>query len=788
MTNAKIQKEIIEKALNASTFAEAKAVADLLVANGAQYERPVGDRYNNFGLLAPSGSSYEYKALELVTNSQDAVLEKFAHMSLGDLDKVPYQSPAESAQDLLGELNYQQQADLVTVSIRESDPPTRSSKRVTIVNRDFGCGMEPAAVPGTIFALGSSHKTSRIWQQGAFGVGGASTYRNARAVVLVTRRAPEMGPAEDRTTVAVVLWEAQGKGQSAYYQVTTEWPADRDALPWSAPASVYPEFAGGTHIALISYGVEGFHRARSGDERSFDTVLNTRLFEPVIPVRFTNAITRERKEYLRGLGRRLADNPSKERFTDDDKMLYSHDGNTYHLPVTYFVFPKGKDASGKELPGARRKFVAKNHALVFTSNGQVHHHWTPDQFKVRTDLVKLADRILVVVETDDLPIELRTALFTPDRSQMLASEAAIQLEDQVADFLDNWNGLTEINSKIVREAIAAASGGASGLGVSRKIAQALKVSGFGMSGGGNAGGGGGQGNGGPRPRKQVETYADPTTIEGPDKVIVEEGRVRYLQYLINAHDDFLDTGRGQLTFQTDHPDINPDENIVIGRLRDGYVRVQLQVPEGATEGQFKLDAQLDWQKASGGIGPTMGYTTTVEVVDEIGKGGAGGGNKGGKGGSGGPQVAVIWKTPEEYGEGLNNAIPGVVDEIKAADLAANPEYAELAQLGETKVPTIVLNSTYSSLKGYLSARAKKLTEQGAKDAADRYAVGTGLGLLFLHEERKKIAKAGGTPPSEDYVAAEKHEPPQFEWTPEIAGRRVLLGGCLHVQDASVVYA
>ncbi|MGX7697298.1 hypothetical protein [Gordonia polyisoprenivorans] len=32
------------------------------------------------------------------------------------------------------------------------------------------------------------------------------------------------------------------------------------------------------------------------------------------------------------------------------------------------------------------------------------------------------------------------------------------------------------------------------------------------------------------------------------------------------------------------------------------------------------------------------------------------------------------------------------------------------------------------------------------------------------------------------------EPPQFEWTPEIAGRRVLLEGCLHVQDASVVYA
>ena len=32
------------------------------------------------------------------------------------------------------------------------------------------------------------------------------------------------------------------------------------------------------------------------------------------------------------------------------------------------------------------------------------------------------------------------------------------------------------------------------------------------------------------------------------------------------------------------------------------------------------------------------------------------------------------------------------------------------------------------------------------------------------------------------------ELPQFEWTPEIAGRRVLLEGCLDVSDSSVVYA
>ena len=73
----------------------------------------------------------------------------------------------------------------------------------------------------------------------------------------------------------------------------------------------------------MSYGVEGFHRARSGDERSFDMVLNTRLLTPIMPVRFTNEITRGKNEYLRGLSRRLADNPSPDRLEDDEEMLYT---------------------------------------------------------------------------------------------------------------------------------------------------------------------------------------------------------------------------------------------------------------------------------------------------------------------------------------------------------------------------------------------------------------------------------------------------------------------------------
>jgi hypothetical protein len=76
--------------------------------------------------------------------------------------------------------------------------------------------------------------------------------RNADAIILVTRRAPKLNSSEDRITVAVVMWEAHGKGQTAYYLTTTPWQEPGDtAEPWSAPASELPGEPGGTADAVV---------------------------------------------------------------------------------------------------------------------------------------------------------------------------------------------------------------------------------------------------------------------------------------------------------------------------------------------------------------------------------------------------------------------------------------------------------------------------------------------------------------------------------------------------------
>ena len=101
--------------------------------------------------------------------------------------------------------------------------------------------------------------------------------------------------------------------------------------------------------------------------------------------------------------------------------------------------------------GQKKNFVADGHAVMFTSNGQVHHHWSQVDFRERTKLRQLSDHLLVVVETDPLPIQAGTDFFTADRSGVRASEEALRLESELAGFLDGWDELTDLNAQLIRE-------------------------------------------------------------------------------------------------------------------------------------------------------------------------------------------------------------------------------------------------------------------------------------------------------------------------------------------------
>ena len=154
-------------------------------------------------------------------------------------------------------------------------------------------------------------------------------------------------------------------------------------------------------------------------------------------MRFRNHLIRDdHARVRRGLARRFEDNPRSDRREQTANMPFRVAGETYELPVSFYFF----DATQRSTPSAetvgdKKNFIANGHTLMFTSNGQAHHHWTPLDFRDRTKLNKVADHVLVVVETDPLPIAVRTDFFTADRAGMRASEETLRLESSVAEFL-----------------------------------------------------------------------------------------------------------------------------------------------------------------------------------------------------------------------------------------------------------------------------------------------------------------------------------------------------------------
>src|ERR1035437_3372 len=215
-------KKIVELALAARTAEQAQGVQGLIAAAiGATYKRPVGDKGNNRGILTASGTSYDHKSLEVVTNMQDAVIERLAIERFGSIKAVPFSTPHEAATALMRDMSKREQAELATITIDRAGPGAEK-KCVTLVMRDLGCGIGVSDVPRTIFQLGTGHKDGIDWLQGTFGLGGATTYGNADAVVLVTRRLPEflVDGEEDRITVTVVQWERVYTTMNAFYLVT----------------------------------------------------------------------------------------------------------------------------------------------------------------------------------------------------------------------------------------------------------------------------------------------------------------------------------------------------------------------------------------------------------------------------------------------------------------------------------------------------------------------------------------------------------------------------------------
>lgn len=424
-------------------------------------------------------------------------------------------------------------------------------------------------------------------------------------------------------------------------------------------------------------------------------------------------------------------------------MQFRIGGSTYQLPVMFYFFTRARSlGDGKaDTTGQKKNFVADGHAVMFTSNGQTHHHWSPPEFRERTKLRQLSEHLLVVVDTDPLPIQVRTDFFTADRSGVRASEEALRLESELAGFLDGWDELTELNAEMIRNALMGGSNDRPTFQISKQISRAFaaRLQGFQFHGNGR--------NGTSQPPREREPpprelHADPTTLKGPEHANVLPGKSKAFRFTLDATDDFFSGGRGALTVKCSHPDIDA-EDIAVGPLHQGRVRVLLAVPAEVELGDYTLTAGVnDWLTSTGGVGPDLEWTTRISVVDELPEPTPPEPSAKSKARtSEGPQVALLWRRGEQID--LLPKQPGKVEQMPAKALAdANGDYKELGALGETPVLTILLNEDYSPLKKYLQRRQADQSKIGSGHAHNRYAIDVGVALLVLHHEAEQRLKRG----------------------------------------------
>jgi hypothetical protein len=307
----------------------------------------------------------------------------------------------------------------------------------------------------------------------------------------------------------------------------------------------------------------------------------------------------------------------------------------------------------------------------------------------------------------------------------------------------------------VRKALEDRSDGRSTMKIAEKIKNQIAFkNGFTLRGEG-------EGDGDKKRKKwaRADLWPDPTTLEGPNKVVATPGKPKFIYFHLNAEDEFFNSGRGKLEVSCDHPRVGDPELVPGGELHRGLVPVSLLVPEDVEPGKATITASVtNWQKAAGGIGDDLQWVTQLEIIDPGAQKESD--NKPPKRKTGGPTkgplVAVLWRGIKDFPDTWDGGVPGHVEEVEAQVLAEKiDEYKELASEGSRLVTTIYLSEDYTALKKYEAWRARTVGTRGLDEARDRYAVAYGVGALVLREQEQKRIKAGKPEPDAEEVRAER---------------------------------
>jgi hypothetical protein len=427
--------------LEARSLKDARRAAGALTGLGYVWA-PLGGKEGNFGLVN-IGSDPGFAFVERITNALDALIDHAAAGApaamVAELD-----SPRAAVTALFGipegrivHATPERQAEIaqaVRVTIGDGSLVARPKLEV----RDDGTGIHPDAMPATILNLAGSNKISKPYLAGAYGQGGSTTFAFSPDGTLVAS-------ATDDSAVGVTFVRYREldarKNKNGRYEYLTRagdtgvGRIERDRV----------EFARGTLVRHLDYDLGSYGDDARLAERSLLALVQTALFDPVLPFTIVEARARFSSDFTR---------PPALIYTGRFARLQQAASGAveYAQSVTIPIEPVGAN----NVATAHYWVLAApdallhpdpRHPIVMTNFGQTHG---VEDRRVIVDALRLPflkNDLVVQIELDGLSPAVKRELLSTTRDRLKRGSRYTALIDAIIEALGDDEQLHAANTR-----------------------------------------------------------------------------------------------------------------------------------------------------------------------------------------------------------------------------------------------------------------------------------------------------------------------------------------------------
>jgi len=414
--------------------------------------RPYGDISNNRGVVSNQQSSPVAALVEKLVNSVDALLTSECRRK--KIDPASPQAPSTmqaAVEDLFrvksGRIHTLDAHARTSIAERIQLIASGSKSEPNYLIIDDGEGQNPSDFPNTFLSLLRENKTNIPFVQGKFNMGGTGvlqfTGKNSFQLI-ISRRQQDLSDADIEWGFTIIRRIAPAPGQpySLYVYLAPEGNIlsfNSEYLmiyPGKYPLTYSESMVAGTCIKLWNYKLPG--RLKTIATLDLRYALERYLPDPALPIRVRERRAGYKAHYydttMSGLFSVLADSPEQiEPGFDTGAPLDIPGVGQISLRL---VLLKENIQEGRFPAG-----------IFFNVNGQLHSELGKDFMTRKAKLDYIADSLIVLVDCTSLPAVVREDLFLASRDRMRLCDEKTSLEDSIAEYLKEHQGLKDANAR-----------------------------------------------------------------------------------------------------------------------------------------------------------------------------------------------------------------------------------------------------------------------------------------------------------------------------------------------------